>query len=513
MATQVSDSQQYKSATSHLIRKGSIITIITLVSRFLGYGREAIQAYLFGATLVVDAFVVAYNFPETIQTLFFTGATSAFLVPVCTKFLGDNEEYSNIYSTFLNLGIILTTLVSLLFFAFSGPLAYAMAPGFDPEKRQLTQLLFIVMIPLIVFETMLSIMKAHLNAKEHFVAPELSGILWNIFTIASALVLSRWWGIYSFAFGVTAGTLLQVIMQYPYLKSHNIRYRFVMDLAHPAVAEAKHLFVGALLATSIVPINTLIGRFFASYLPHGEISHLSYASRIFILPYSLFAVPVYTVMFSKISRLYHEKDWKAVSAHLDSSIVLLAATLIPSTILLCSMGDLCIRVIYQRGAFSINDTMMTNRALFGYTIGLIFYALSFIFVRVFNAMHDVKTPARVGLITIALNALLAVTLMTQLGGLGISLATSMASFFNFTTLYLIYRNRTGYALSRKAIRDIIKALLGGILLLISIFTLRRFITPIAGSTVYPALFGGAFLTALIYGILFKNYYLSLFKRR
>ena len=89
-----------------IIRKGSVITIITLISRPLGYVREAIQAYLFGATLLVDAFIVAFNFPELIQTLFFSGATSAFLIPVCTKYLNDREQYSHIYSTFINISII-----------------------------------------------------------------------------------------------------------------------------------------------------------------------------------------------------------------------------------------------------------------------------------------------------------------------------------------------------------------------------------------------------------------------
>ena len=75
-----------------IVKKGSVITLITLISRPLGYIREAIQAYLFGATLLVDAFIVAFNFPELIQSRFFSGATSAFLIPVCTRYLHDRNE-------------------------------------------------------------------------------------------------------------------------------------------------------------------------------------------------------------------------------------------------------------------------------------------------------------------------------------------------------------------------------------------------------------------------------------
>ncbi len=492
-----------------IIRKGSVITIITLVSRPLGYIREAIQAYLFGATLLVDAFIVAFNFPELIQTLFFSGATSAFLIPVCTKYLHDREEYSRIYSTFINISVVLTLFVSLLFFLFSGTVVRMIAPGFTEEARAVTNNLFLIMIPVIAFHTVLSVMKAFLNAKEHFAAPELSGILWNLFFIASAVLLAKRLGIYSLAIGVSVGSLLQIVMQYPYLRKFGIRYHFSLDLRHPAVTTAKRLFMGALIATSIVPINSFVGRIIASYLPHGEVASLSYAFRIFILPFSLFAVPVYTVMFSKLSKLFHDKDMGDFRAHIDSSVVLICVTLIPATILLCATGDLCVKILYERGAFTATDTAMTNRALFGYSVGLVFYALSISFVRIFNAMHDMKTPALIGITSIALNAIIASVLMVPFKNLGISLATSIVSLYNFLFLYIILRHRTGYRLARPAVRDIIKSLLAGILLTLLIVLTRRLLP---GSLLFPLIIS-ALLTIAVYGIVFKNYYRRLLRRR
>lgn len=491
-----------------IIRKGSVITLITLISRPLGYIREAIQAYLFGATLLVDAFIVAFNFPELIQTLFFSGATSAFLIPVCTKYLNDSREYSRIYSTFINISIILTLFVSILFFIFSGTVVRAIAPGFTDEAKAITNNLFLIMIPVIAFHTILSVMKAFLNAKEHFAAPEMSGILWNLAFIASAVLLGKNLGIYSLAIGVSAGAALQIVMQYPYLRRYGIRYSMTLDLKHPAIDTAKRLFTGALIATSIVPINSFVGRIIASYLPHGEVASLSYAFRIFILPFSLFAVPVYTVMFSKISKLFHDNDIQGIRAHIDSSLVLLSATLIPATILLCTTGDLCVKILYERGAFTPADTAMTNRALFGYSIGLIFYALSISFVRVFNAMHDMRTPALVGITSIALNAVIASILMAPFRNLGIALATSIVSLYNFLLLYAIMKKRTGYRIAKKAARDIIRSLLAGIILVLSIVLMRR----ILPGWPYVQLALSAALTVIVYGIFFGSYY-KVFLRR
>ncbi|RPJ01997.1 MAG: hypothetical protein EHM36_12915, partial [Deltaproteobacteria bacterium] len=105
MEQRPSDPAPSTSPLGDIVRKGSVITFITLLSRPLGYVREAVQAYLFGATALVDAFIVAFNFPELVQTLFFTGATSAFLIPVCTRYMHDDREYSEIFSTFINLSI------------------------------------------------------------------------------------------------------------------------------------------------------------------------------------------------------------------------------------------------------------------------------------------------------------------------------------------------------------------------------------------------------------------------
>jgi putative peptidoglycan lipid II flippase len=478
------------------------------VSRPLGYVREAVQAYLFGATLLVDAFVIAFNFPEMIQTLFFSGATSAFLIPVCSRYLEDRDEFSKVYSLFMNIAIIITALVSIVLLAGSGPVMQLIAPGFSPQGRYVARYLFIIMIPVIPLHAMLSVMKAFLNAKEQFAAPELSGIIWNVIFILAALTISGTIGIYSLAVGVALGAVAQVLLQIPYLRRLGIHYEMTLPLDHPSLNQAKRLFTGALIATSVVPINSFVGRIVASYLPSGEVASLAYAFRIFILPFSLFAVPTYTVLFSKLSRLYHQEDWQGINAHVDSSLVLVCITLIPSTIFLCIAGDVLVKLLYQRGAFAAKDTLMTYRALSGYSLGLIFYALSISFVRIFNARHDMKTPAIIGLTSIGLNAILAYLLMMPLGNLGVALATSIVSFYNFSVLYLLYRKKTLYKPSRKTKEEIVRSLIAGAVVALLLFGLRK----ATGGRPYASFVLGIFITVATYGLFFKSYYLAFLRR-
>jgi putative peptidoglycan lipid II flippase len=400
-------------------------------------------------------------------------------------------------------------IVSLIFLLFSGPLTAIIAPGFGSEGREAVRILFVMMIPVIVLHAVLSVMKGFLNAREHFAAPEMSGILWNIIFILFALALSGKIGIYSLAAGVSTGSLVQVLLQIPFLRRHGIRYSFTLALGHPSVREARNLFAGALIATSIVPINSFVGRVIASYLPQGEVASLAYASRIFILPFSLFAVPTYTVLFSRISTLYHAKDRQGIRGHIDSSLILLCVTLVPATIFLCLAGDIFVKILYERGAFSAKDTAMTYRALFGYSVGLLFYALSISFVRIFNAFHDMKTPAIVGVTSILLNALLAYLLMHSLGNLGISLATSIVSFYNFMLLYFILKTKIGYRMARETRREIIRSLLAGIITALLIFSIRSLL----GSASVLSFVLSLVAACSVYGILFKSYYLHYIGRK
>lgn len=494
-------------STFEIARKGSVITAVTIVSRPLGYLREAIQAYLFGATLLVDAFVISFNFPELIQTLFFAGATSAFLIPVCTRYMENAEEYCLIYSTFFNICLLVTVALSVVLALASRPLMGLLAPGFGVRTREIAQYLFLIMIPLIPLHALLSVAKAFLNAKEHFLSPELSGIVWNVTFILCAFALSPRIGIYSLALGASLGGLFQLLLQIPFLRRMGIRYRPRMSLRHPSVREAKALLSGAFIATSYVPINSFVGRVIASFLPEGEVASLSYAFRLFILPFSLFAVPVYTVIFTRISKLYHASNWREIFSSVDSVLVLLCITLIPSSVLLVSSGDLFVKILYERGAFSQRDTFLTYRALSGYTLGLLFYGLSASLVRIFNGLHDLRVPALVGMSSIGFNAVLASLLMGPLRNLGISLATSFVSIYTFALLFFFLKRRTGYKMARGAKKEIIRALACGIVLCMCLFFVKRLEINLYAKAMVCLLF-----TLFMCLLFFWDYYRGLFRR-
>ncbi len=426
-----------------LARKGAPILIATLISRPLGFVREAVQAFVFGATRATDAFVIAYNLPELIQNLFFTGALGGFFVPVATAYKRDRTSRSGVYSAGMDLALTVGVGLALVSALAAPWIVGAAASGMGEGGQRLTMILFRLLLPVLVLHCMLAVVKSTLNALDHYALPECAGIVLNISFIAFALSAGRAWGIYSLAVGVLVGAVLQLLIQIPALRARGVRYKPRFRFDHPALKSMKRLALGSVVASSAVPINAFIDRAIASHLDEGAVTWLAYGFRIFMLPVSLFAVPLHTVLLTGLSSLYHAREEAAFARSLAAGLRLLLFLCLPSSALFAVLAAPIVQVVYQRGQFGPGDTLMTASALAAYAVGIFAYGTSLVAVRAFNSRHDTRTPAIVAVVLIGLNVILDIWLMKVFGHWGIALATSIISVLKTGTLFGIYRARYG----------------------------------------------------------------------
>lgn len=435
---------QSSSLRSRLVRKGRPILIATLLSRPLGFVREAVQAALFGASRLTDAFLVAYNVPEMIQTLFFSGVLSNFFVPVMTRYRAHKEELSTVFSLALNGALVIAlVLASLCYLAAPGILTVA-APGLLGADHELAVFLFRLMLPMLVLHCLLAVIKGTLNSLDHYAMPEYAGVFFNLVMIVCALTLTGSYGITSLAIGVVAGSIVQLVVQIPALTQTGIRYRPTFAFHHPALREMGGLVLGAFIATAVVPVNAFVARALASTLPEGSISALAYAFRVFLLPVSLFAVPVYTVLLTDLSAAHNEEGAEQeFKDKASAGLSLLFAVALPATAVLVALATPITRILYERGQFTPEDVALTSQALMAYGVGILAYGTSQVMVRLFNATKDTRTPALVGVGSIVVNAVGGWLLMRIWGHWGIALVISLASCLNTSVLYVIFRRRLG----------------------------------------------------------------------
>lgn len=495
---------------SNLARKGLPILAATLISRPLGFVREAVQAALFGASRLTDVFVVAYNVPEMIQTLFFSGVLSNFFVPVVTRYREQKEDLSAVFSVAMNSAIVLALLLAGACYLTAPAIIAVAAPGLAEADRALAIFLFRLMLPMLVLHCLLAVIKGTLNSIDHYAMPEYAGVFFNLVVIASALLLAGKYGITSLAVGVVAGSIVQVLVQIPVLLQKGIRYRPRLGFVHPALREMHGLVLGAVVATAVVPINAFVDRAIASSLPAGSISALAYAFRVFMLPVSLFAVPVYTVLLTDLSAAHHQGKQDTFKEQATSGLSLLFAVALPITAVLIALATPITRLLYERGQFTQRDVVLTGQALAAFAVGLLAYGTSQVMVRLFNATKDTRTPALVGIVSIALNAGGDLLFMRFFGHWGIALVTSIVSYVNTLVLYTIFRRHHGALNEPLLTRRFMTHLLMAITLGVILFVLGQPLVTAPDSLMTPtrllqfagilAAGGGAYL---VLGLLFK----------
>jgi len=427
------------------------MAVATVASRVLGLLREVVAAALFGASNDKAAYVIGYYLPFFVQRLLLGGTLSIVLIPTISRYLaqGDEEEAHRVTSSLLTLValvgvgmVIVGELAAPLLVPIAAP-GFAATPGLLELAIRLTRIIFIAMffLALAVFAT------GYLQAHQHFTVPALAPLLFNGVIIAGTLVLGPRVGIAGLAISWVLGTAAQFLVQVPMARRFGLRWRPAIDFNHPAIVEIGRLAVPAMLGLAIVEINAYVARFFASFLPAAPgvnaVAILDYAYEVVQAPVGIFAISIATAVFPSLAR--HAAAGAREELRSMSSVGLRTTVfaILPITALALALRSPLIRLLFERGQFSpaATDAVAASFAL--YAIGLPAFAAYYVVTRTYYALHDMTTPVRIGVVMIALNALLDYLLMQVFGVAGIALAASIVGHINVAALLWVLRGKLG----------------------------------------------------------------------
>jgi len=433
-----------------LARAASLMAVATVASRALGLLREVVAAWLFGASDAKAAYVVAYYLPFFVQRLLLGGTLSIVFIPTISRYLARNdlEEARRVSGSLLSLvcgaGLVMVAagqLLAPLLVPLAAP-GFAASPGLIAVAVYLTRIIFVAML----FLALAAYVTAFLQAHHDFAAPALAPLLFNITIIAGTLVLGPRLGIQGLALAWIAGTAAQFLVQLPAARKYGLRLRRV-DLRHPAIRDLARLAVPAMLGLAIVEVNAYVDRFFASLLPASATVHpvavLDYAYEIVQAPAGIFAISIATAVFPALSR--HAAAGSGNELRTTSSLALrtLICIILPVAALMIALREPLVRLLFQRGEFGPQATRAVAAAMAAYAAGLPAIAAYYVVTRVYYALQDMTTPVRIGVVMVALNAVLDYVLMRPLGAVGIALATSGVAFTNLGLLLWQLRRRLG----------------------------------------------------------------------
>lgn len=451
-----------KVASQGTLRAISKVSSWTMVSRILGFVRDIFIARLLGASVLADAFFVAFKIPNFFRRMFAEGTLTVAMVPVLAEERRKGEEaahdYLNALAGMLLLVLLLVTVLGMLFMPW---LLLMFAPGFQDEPARWDQSVLLArwMFPYLLMISLCAMSWAVLNAYRRFAVAAASPALLNVAILFAAIVLAPGFEnpALALAVGVVLGGALQLGIQFPALRRIGWLPRPNLNWRHAAIKKTMRLFGPAVLGVAAVQVNILVGTILATLLSTGAVSYLYYADRIVQLPLALFGIAMGTVLLPALSEQMASHDGDAAKQTLSSGLAWLTWITLPAVVGVLMLSEPIITTLFESGRFTHESSMATAQVLQAYGFGL----LAFCWVRVLSmayyAGQDATSPMRFAMVGVVVNIALALVLMRPLGAVGLALATSLAAFVNVGLLWWRLKMKQGSVVDGASIQRMLRA--------------------------------------------------------
>ena len=417
---------------------------MTIISRVLGFVRDILIALLLGTGPVADAFVVAFRFPNLFRRIFAEGAFNSAFVPLFAKRLEEGGlSKARVFAEEAMAMLVMALMVLLVIAELSMPwLMYIIAPGFSdtPEKFNLSILLTRITFPYLLFVSVVALFSGILNALGRFAAAAFAPVLLNVVLIAVMSVAllftaedQQLAGIY-LCWGVFWAGVIQLLMLLFFLRKEGVEIQFRVPRFTPQMSELVKLGIPGILAGGVTQINILVGTIIASQ-QDGAVSYLYYADRIYQLPLGIVGIAIGVVLLPDLSRRLRAGDHAAVQESQNRSLEFSLFLTLPASIALFIASEPIIRVLFERGAFTAEDTRAAAVALSAFAWGLPSFVLIKVFSPVFFAREDTKTPMIYASVGMLANMLISLVLFWFIGHVGIAIATTISGWITAGLLW------------------------------------------------------------------------------
>jgi putative peptidoglycan lipid II flippase len=426
-----------------IARAAGVIALGNVASRVLGLVRVQLIAYLFGASGLVSVFYVASAVPTMIYDLLIGGTLSAALVPVFSQVMEQEGRPAlwAVFSRVASLVSIVLAVVVLLIEVLAPQIAWLLGGGFDPELQAALARMLRIIGPAVLFFGLSGMVTGLLYALKRFTYPAFGAAVFNLGIVVAAPLLAGRLDAFSLAVGVLLGSTLQLLIQTPDLR--DVRLRFSLDLAHPALRRILALYLPIGLGLLVSNAQIAVDRRLASGTGESSVAWMANATTLVQLPHGLVAVAISLAVLPTLSRLSARDDLAGFRATLGQGLRLVLVLILPATLGLLVLGKPIISLLFEHGEFVAYDTAWTARALYVYLAGLVFAAIDWPLNYAFYARHDTLTPALVGILSVGIYLAVALALVGPLGMLGLVLADSAKHFGHALTMLVLARRRIG----------------------------------------------------------------------
>ena len=457
------------------------VSFYTFISRILGFIRDILIAKFLGSTVIADAFFVAFRIPNFFRRVLAEGAYSAALIPVFSGVVidtKDDHEAADFVENTMSLLLFVTIILTFIFFFGMPYIIQILAPGFSNNKEAFDLAVHFgkIIFPYLIFISLVAHFASINNVHGKFVAGAFAPAILNISLILSLFILTPQLSTagHALSYGVLIGGLFQFIYLYKAVL-HFYRPRIRIPILNARLKKFLRLFFPGLIGSGVIQLNIIIGTIIASFLPIGAISHIYYADRLNQLPLAIFGIAMGIVLLPTLSKAIKQNNSEEIQATQNRSLEFSLLISLPSAAGLYILSFPIIHILFERGAFLAEDTFYTSKVLSIFALGLPAYILIKILVTCFFAREDTKTPLYVSIVSVIVNIVLSILLISSMREMGIAVATAISAWINAILLFLILYKDNNLFLESKLIRNSLKILFATIILVIGCYFLNELI--------------------------------------
>jgi putative peptidoglycan lipid II flippase len=495
-----------------------ILAIGNIASRVLGLGREFVLSNLFGAGRAVDAFKVATNIPTSFYDLLIGGHVNGAIIPVLSEIAtrDGREALWGLVSILVSMLTAVLAAFVVLVVLFAPQVVQLMGgSGFDAATLELSANLLRMTAPALIFMSLFAVLSGTLYALRSFSLPAFAGAVFNGTIVLVSLALApplqlqitladNGWaqisatrtadGIAVVALGWLAGAVAQLVLQTFGLRDAKLRLR--LNWQHPALGTMVKLYAPVMLS---LLMDTLIIRPFsynlASGTGEGSIGYMGWATTLIQFPQGLVATAISIAILPTLARQAvlakaTPSEAKAFKDTLGLGLRLTMVLIVPAAAALMVLARPIVALLFEHGQFTPNDTLITAQVLRLYLFGLPFAALDLLLVYAFYARQDTRTPALIGVVSLAVYMAVALGLVNNTGIQRLMMALGLVNDNGLYSLmladslkhithaliaaYLLRRQLGGFG-GQRLLPTIFKTLAAGLGLAVTAWLMVRFL--------------------------------------
>lgn len=435
-----------------ILRNTAVVGALTAFSRVLGLVREMLQSRLIGAGVEQSAFTLAFALPNMARKLFGEGALTAAFVPVfkCEIENGGVESARRLARAVMTMMLlILGAFVTLVVVGLSAYLGFAQ--DLSP-RADLTMRLVRILFPYMIFICGAAFGMGVLNALGKFAEGAFMPAMLNVIWILALGILCFFSGLALVARVVFVcwAILIGGVLQMAFLFRCMVKRGYAPKLSFSGWRDGNVRLVWrntaiAAVGAGAVQINCMLDQVLAQCAAPWAAGVIGYAERLMDLPLGIVGVAFGTVLLPTFSGFFARNDVEGAKEALSSSVVSLMTVMIPSFVGLMILAPEITSVVYEGHAFDATATLRVSRALAVYAGGLVFFGYQKSMIPWFQAQGDMKTPLRVSLVTVGLNAVLnvlaVVFLPQEWRHVGLAVSTVLCSAVGCVLLRVFARRR------------------------------------------------------------------------